>query len=326
MEMTFINVGYGDAILIQNRGFTLLLDGGSALPEEFADSAYRIPAVEYLQAAGISRIDLLILSHIHEDHVCGLESIVEQIPVDEIRLPFDPDVFQSAKEVMPDHSAPRSAHLFSRALNAAGRILQRANREGIPVKALRYGDTLHLPGGLELSVLAPAKSTCERFASLLQKVYTLDDPTEALIEMDRTSNATSLLIALACDDVKCLLAADSVPSNWAESDFHLLKNENVLKLPHHGQIDSFHEFFMGDMPLEYVITTASSDRRYNSANRQVYEALRKLHPNVKFLFTDEREYPPFFSRPDGFQAIKLVMDSGRIEPEFIKINKKEITR
>ena len=83
---------------------------------------------------------------------------------------------------------------------------------------------------------------------------------------------------------------------------------------------------MGDMPLEYVITTASSDRRYNSANRQVYEALRKLHPNVKFLFTDEREYPPFFSRPDGFQAIKLVMDSGRIEPEFIKINKKEITR
>ena len=97
-------------------------------------------------------------------------------------------------------------------------------------------------------------------------------------------------------------------------------------MPHHGQIDSFDVSFMKDMPLKYVVTTASSDRRYNSANPRVYEALRELHPDVEFLFTDEREYPPFFSRPDGFQAIKLVMDSGEIRPEFIKINKKENTR
>ena len=148
----------------------------------------------------------------------------------------------------------------------------------------------------------------------------MDDPTEALVEMDRTSNATSLLIDLACDGVHCLLAADSVPANWSEVEFSLLENENVLKLPHHGQVDSFSECFMKNMPLKYVITTASSDRRYNSANKAVYESLQNLHPELNFLFTDEREYLPYFSQPQGFQAIKLHFSSGKITPEFMTVS------
>ena len=320
MEMTFINVGYGDAILVQNQGFTLLLDGGSSLPEEFEGFEHRIPAVEYLMAQGIKQIDLLVISHIHEDHVCGLEAILEQIPVKEIRLPFDPAFFEQTKEMRPDETAPRSAHLFSKALNVIGRLMQKAKEETIPVNPLQCGDELELPGDLKLSVLAPARKNCERFEYLLSEVYSMDDPTEALVEMDRTSNATSLLIDLACDGVHCLLAADSVPANWSEVEFSLLENENVLKLPHHGQVDSFSEYFMKNMPLKYVITTASSDRRYNSANKAVYESLQNLHPELNFLFTDEREYLPYFSQPQGFQAIKLHFSSGKITPEFITVS------
>lgn len=79
---------------------------------------------------------------------------------------------------------------------------------------------------------------------------------------------------------------------------------------------------MRNMPLQHVITTSASDRRYNSANEKVYRQLTEMFPadrTPRFLFSDEREYPPYFSQPDGFQAIKLVMDSGKITPEFIKI-------
>ena len=320
MEMTFINVGYGDAILVQSQGYTLLLDGGSALPEEFEGFAHRIPAVEYLERTHVSRIDLLLISHIHEDHVCGLEPILERIPVGEIRIPFDLNLFADAEEVMPNRSAPRSVHLFSAALNVMGRLLRKAEERGIPVKSLQYGDRLDLPGALKLSVLAPDAANRQRFEALLRSAFSMEDPTEALVEMDKTSNDTSLLLKLECDGIGCLLAADSCPRNWNGADFSLFKNENVLKLPHHGQKDSFSEIFMKNMPLEVVVTTSSSDRRYNSANREVYDALRKLHPQVKLLFTDERDYPPYFSQPEGFQAIKLVMDSGKISTEFIKIN------
>jgi competence protein ComEC len=101
----------------------------------------------------------------------------------------------------------------------------------------------------------------------------------------------------------------------------LLENVNVLKLPHHGQIDSIDEHFMENMPLAYVVTTASSDRRYHSAHAKVYERLTAMRPEgqaPQYLFTDERQYPPYFSQPDGFQAITLVIKSGTIVPEFIK--------
>ena len=102
----------------------------------------------------------------------------------------------------------------------------------------------------------------------------------------------------------------------------LLQNANVLKLPHHGQIDAIDEGLMGRMPLAYVVTTSASDRRYNSANPQVYERLSAMFPaerRPRFLISDERAYPPYFSRPEGFQAIALVVCSGTITPEFIKL-------
>lgn len=59
---------------------------------------------------------------------------------------------------------------------------------------------------------------------------------------------------------------------------------------------------MKRMPLEYVITTSASDRRYNSANAEVYGKLTSWFPErpIQFLFTDEREYPPYFPSPTVF--------------------------
>ena len=61
---------------------------------------------------------------------------------------------------------------------------------------------------------------------------------------------------------------------------------------------------------------------YHSANQAVYQKLAAIFPAEHpphFLFSDEREYPPYFSQPEGFQVIKLVMDSGMVIPEFIRI-------
>jgi len=319
LEVTFINVGYGDAILIQKRGFTMLLDGGSALAEEFEGYPHRIPAAEYLEAAGIEGIDVLVISHIHEDHVCGLERILEKIPAKEILLPFSPELFRERREVAPKEGAPKSSFLFARALNAVGQILSKAEDAGSAVRQISAGYERQLPGDMRLRVLGPKAEVCGEFEDMLREVYGLEDPTELLTRMDWRSNDTSLLVHLEGDGIGCLLAADNCPGNWS---FSLPQNENVLKLPHHGQKDCFSKELFSKMPLRAVVTTASSDRRYNSANQAVYEELLKLHPRVQLLFTDEREYLPYFSNPEGSQGIKLVMDSGRITTEFIKIKTK----
>ena len=80
MTLKFINVGYGEAILLQcpdsryaNGIFTMLIDGGSTDPTEYADrSSGRIPFAEYVAQISLDHIDLMVSTHTHEDHICGL--------------------------------------------------------------------------------------------------------------------------------------------------------------------------------------------------------------------------------------------------------------
>lgn len=326
MRITIINVGYGDAILFQAKdGYTALLDGGSALPEEFRGDPYRIPGAAYLQAQGIRHLDAVLISHIHEDHVCGLEPILRQVSVGRFFVPYPTEPFRKGREVRPGPDAPRSVPLYTKALNAYRRVLLAALEKDIPVTVLRAGDALELDRELGMQVLAPKTAVTEKYLSIVERLYQTEDATLAtklLSQLDGMSNQTSLLLHFQTEGGVFLAAADSCPCEWDEVPLILLENVNVLKLPHHGQIDSISELLMEKMPLSYVVTTSASDRRYNSANPKVYERLSALYPEGRrpqFLFSDEREYPPYFSQPDGFQAITLVMDSGGITPEFVKI-------
>ncbi len=95
MKVTFINVGYGDAILIEQEDKTILLDGGSMLPEEFEGFPFRIRTTSYLEKVGIKKIDLAIVSHIHDDHVGGIAAL--QIPIEKIWIPYDKAHFINRK-------------------------------------------------------------------------------------------------------------------------------------------------------------------------------------------------------------------------------------
>ena len=321
MQITIINVGYGDAILFQGAdGFTALLDGGSALESEFGEDPYRIRAADYLRREGVTELDTVLISHIHEDHVCGLEPIFEMCSVKQLYVPYPVEPFLRGCELQPAQVAFRSVPLYTNALNAYRRILLRAGETGTAITVVGPGDTLRLGSELTAQVLAPKARRIREYMELMESAYASADQEAAVTELLTKLDATGEVVFLS--------AADSCPREWDEVPSFLLKNGNVLKLPHHGQIDSISEQFMRDMPLEYVITTASSDRRYNSANAEVYKRLtqwRAPHP-PKFLFSDERSYPPYFSQPDGFQAITLEIDSGVITPKFIKTNEKENER
>lgn len=86
LKVTFIDVGQGDAALVQTpAGKNILIDGGGFLipgkPHPF-DVGKEI-VVPYLKREGIRRIDLIVLSHPHPDHYGGLQAVVDSIPVGE---------------------------------------------------------------------------------------------------------------------------------------------------------------------------------------------------------------------------------------------------
>ena len=74
LRMTFLDVGQGDGILLENpSGTVYLFDGGSSSMQELA--RYRLAdAVKYYS---ISHIDSVIISHPDTDHISGVEELLE---------------------------------------------------------------------------------------------------------------------------------------------------------------------------------------------------------------------------------------------------------
>lgn len=71
-EVRFLDVGQGDASIVRGPdGEVILVDGG---PDP-------IRLASYLRDLGVRRIDLLITSHRHDDHIAGLDAVVGRIPV-----------------------------------------------------------------------------------------------------------------------------------------------------------------------------------------------------------------------------------------------------
>ena len=75
LVMHFIDAGQGDSTLIQtDSGKNILIDTGSPAsgPE----------VVRYLKNLGVKKIDYLILTHHHDDHIGGIFSLLAEISVD----------------------------------------------------------------------------------------------------------------------------------------------------------------------------------------------------------------------------------------------------
>ena len=81
LNIFFFNVGQADSTLITYEDKAILIDAGNDTDGE--------KIVQFLQAKGINKIDYLIGTHIHEDHIGGIADIIDNINTGKIFMPYN---------------------------------------------------------------------------------------------------------------------------------------------------------------------------------------------------------------------------------------------
>lgn len=77
-EVHFIDVGQGDAILIQlSSGKNILIDAGESSS----------PVISYLKQAGVKKLDAVIATHPHSDHIGGMADVIQAFDIGSFYMP-----------------------------------------------------------------------------------------------------------------------------------------------------------------------------------------------------------------------------------------------
>jgi beta-lactamase superfamily II metal-dependent hydrolase len=137
LTVFFIDPGYdeysGDAMLVRTpSGQAFLVDGGdsgSDPPWDCGESR----VLSLLDSLGITRLDGIVATHPHSDHVAGLVSVLDSIPVDEV---WDSGWPYSPTPAYED-------------------FLSAVEASGAAYSIVRRGDILDWGAGLEVEVLHP---------------------------------------------------------------------------------------------------------------------------------------------------------------------------
>jgi competence protein ComEC len=120
----FLDVGQGDSALFFYEGKTILIDAGEY---EMGDRV-----VGELLSLGMTRIDLLVATHPHSDHIGGMQTVIEAFPVGKVLDTGLP------------HPSPAYEH-----------FLETIEQNHIPYVVAEQGQTVDIDPALRVLVLSP---------------------------------------------------------------------------------------------------------------------------------------------------------------------------
>ena len=245
LEMTAIDVGQGDSILVVfPDGKTMLMDAGGIA----AFSGGERPKIDtgedvvapYLWQRSIRRIDVVALSHAHEDHIGGLPAILDD---------FHPRELWTG--ATPEADTPGNASWL--------RLRKKAQLTGVKIVSMTEGREFEF-GGAQIEILAPAPD---------------------YMPGDAPKNDDSMVMRIRYGARTFLLCGDAerpIERRMLQDDE--IAHADVLKVGHHGSHTSSTEAFLDAVSPEFAVISVGYANSYGHPNRDVIERLEQHHAAV----------------------------------------------
>ena len=140
--VTFIDVGQGDSILIRTAYNAVLIDGG--------EHRHRHSVLSYLRQANVSRLDFVVATHPHSDHIGSLPTVVSHVEVGHVVMPeitHDTEAFKNFMEAIQNHDLYVIFPLAGDTLLAGAIVLEVVSPNQITDSINNSSIVLHLEHG-----------------------------------------------------------------------------------------------------------------------------------------------------------------------------------
>lgn len=246
LHITMLSVGQAESLLVRTPGGAItLVDGGGYLHDNGRDFGERtlVPALFKL---GVRRIDQMVLTHSHPDHVGGLPFAARMFPVGE----FWESCLDGKGEQYDQLHAILSEKL-------------------VKIRRLSAGETYDLGDGITLSVLSP-----EQGPRIIP---------QRLDEADM--NDESLVFRLCYGKFSMLFTADSgYPSEERMLASGAEVASTVLKVGHHGSRFSTSDAFLARVAPKVAMISAGHGNNFGLPSRITLEKLH--HQGIRTYRTD----------------------------------------
>lgn len=241
LEIISLDVGQGDAILIKTpKKQTMLIDGG--------------PNNKVLQKLGRyltfnnRRIDIILLTHPHSDHVSGLVEVSKRYDIGAIVL----------------NSADIKTDVYYEFL----KVIKEKN---IPVITAEFGEAIHFDKDLEFDVLAP----------MISNSIVFNKQNEGFGSSGNDINDTSIVGKLMFNDFSMIFMGDATYKieNQLLAYGRNLKSD-ILKVGHHGSKYSSLLSFLKIVSPKAAIIEVGAKNRYGHPSPAALNRLKIIDANV----------------------------------------------
>ncbi|MFT8322396.1 MAG: DNA internalization-related competence protein ComEC/Rec2 [Bacillus sp. (in: firmicutes)] len=248
-EVTFIDIGQGDSILIKEpyrKGIYLIDTGGTIVWDQEKWQMKKNPfevgkdiVVPYLKSKGVSIIDKLILTHGDVDHIGGAMAVLKSLKVKEIVFP----------DTVMEPSQEEQA------------ILGIANKKGIPITYVKAGQGW-TSSNASFDILSPI----DRYAE--------------------NKNASSIVIKGNIGGLNWLFAGDLEEEGEKKLlQKYPMLTVDILKAGHHGSKTSTSAQLLHAIKPKAAVISAGKNNRYGHPHKDVLERLQA--ENILIWRTDE---------------------------------------
>ena len=243
LTISMLDIGQGDAVLIQTGAKNILIDtGDDKYYEDGKKGKDNTQLLTELQKLKIDHIDTLVMTHAHADHIGKADKVIAQYGVKELVY----------------NGIPSTSKYFINALKAA-----KANgTQQVKVKA---GDVLDFGNGVSFEIVSPSQSLIDEDTAAIKAKKKVDVNNESVVGRLTFGNFAMLFTGDA---------EGPVEKDMAASYGKKLKCQ-VLKAGHHGSKTSSTAEFLKLVQPESVVMSLGVNNQYGHPHEALLNRLQK---------------------------------------------------